>query len=114
MGFAALLHRCHHVVGVVLQGVVGGGGAGGAAAVVVDAQAAAHIQVAHGRPQFGELPVDLAGLLQGVLEHGDVVDLAAYVEVQQAQLAQQIGGPQSLHRGQQLGDAQAKLCPFAH
>ena len=35
-------------------------------------------------------------------------------KVQQAQLTQQIGGPQSLHRGQQLGDAQAKLCPFAH
>ena len=82
VGFAAFPHGGHHVVGVVLKGVVGGGGAGRAAAVVVDAQAPTHIQVAHGRPQFGELPVNLAGLLQRVLEHGDVVDLAAHVEVQ--------------------------------
>ena len=114
VGLAALLHRCHHVVGVVLQGVVGGGGTGGAAAVVVDAQAAPHVEIAHRRPQARQFGVDLASLLQGVFEHGDVVDLAADVEVQQAQLTEQVGGPQGLHAGEQIRHREPKLGPLPH
>jgi hypothetical protein len=84
IGFTTFPHRGHHVVGVVLQGVVGGGCRGRAAAVVIDAQAAAHIQVAHWRAELGQLDIDLARFLQGVFEHRDVVDLAAHMEVEQA------------------------------
>ena len=84
VGFTTFPHRGHDVVGVVLEGIVGGGCRGGAAAVVVDAQAAAHIQVAHGGAELGQLDIDLPRFLQGVLEHRDVVDLTAHVEVEQA------------------------------
>ena len=62
-----------------------------AAAVVVDAKAAAHIEEAHRCAQRCQLHIQLAGLLQGVFQHGDVADLAADVKVQQTQVAEQIG-----------------------
>ena len=82
MGFATFPHRGHHVVGVVLQGVIGGGGGGGAAAVVIHPETATHIKETHGGAQASQLYVELTGLLQGVLEDGDVIDLAAHMEVQ--------------------------------
>ena len=84
IGFTTFPHRGHHVVGVVLEGVVRGGCRCRAAAVVIDAQAAAHIQVAHRRAELGQLDIDLARFLEGVLQHRDVVDLTAHVEVEQA------------------------------
>ena len=84
IGFTTFPHRGHDVVGVVLEGVVGGGCRGRAAAVVIDAQAAAHIQEAHGGTELGQLDIDLPRFLEGVLQHRDVVDLAAHVEVKQA------------------------------
>ena len=57
----------------------------GAAAVVVDPQASAHIQVAHRGAELVQLHVDAGCLLQGVFDDSDVVDLAAHMEVKQAQ-----------------------------
>ena len=44
VGHAAFLHGCHHVVCIVLQGVVGGRRRCGSASVVIDSQATPHIQ----------------------------------------------------------------------
>ena len=107
--FAAFAHRRHHIVGVVLQGVVGRGGGCCAAAVVVDPQAAADIEKAHRGTESCQFHVDLTGLLQGVLEDGDVIDLAADMEVQQAQIPKQVVLAQALHRGQEIGDGETEF-----
>ena len=39
--------------------------------------------------QAVQFSVDLPGFLQGILQNGDVIDLAADVEVQQLQIVQQ-------------------------
>jgi len=84
IGLTAFPPRGHHVVGVVLQRIVRGGRRCGTAAVLIDAESTAHIQEPHRGPQSGQLHIDLPRLLESVLENGDVVDLAADVEVQQA------------------------------
>ena len=114
VGLAAFPNRGHHVVGVILQGVIGGGRRGRATAVVVDPQAAPHIQVAHRGAKTAQLHVELGGLLQGIFEHGDVIDLTAHVEMQQAQIRQQSRLAQRLHGGEQIGHRQAELGPLPH
>ena len=114
VGFAAFAHGGDHVVGVVLQGVVGGRGRGGAAAVVVDAQAAADIEKAHGRPEPRQFDIDLSRFLERIFEYGDVVDLAADMEVQQAQIGQQAGLAQGGDGAEDIGNREAELGPFAN
>ena len=114
VGFAAFAHGGDHVVGVVLQGVVGGRGRGGAAAVVVDAQAPADIEKAHGRPEPRQFDIDLPRFLERVFEYSDVVDLAADMEVQQAQIGQQARLAQGGNGAEDIGNREAELGPFAH
>ena len=80
---AALPDRCDDVIGVVLKRIIRRCRARRAAAVVVDAEASANVEETHWGSEASEFDVDLSSLLQGVLQHGDVIDLTADVEMQQ-------------------------------
>ena len=112
--FTALLDGCHDVVGVVLQGVVGGGCGGAAAAVVVDAKATTDVEIPHRGAKAVKFSIDLPGFLQGILQNGDVVDLAADVEVQQPQIVQQSSTAQSFGGLEQFRNGEPELGPIAH
>ena len=83
MGLTTFLNCGDDVVGVVLQGVIRRCCGGRVAPVVVDAETTAHIEKTHGSPEACQFDVDLPGLLKGILEYGDVVDLASDMKVKQ-------------------------------
>jgi hypothetical protein len=106
---AGVLHRRHHVVGVLLHAIVHGRAEVGAAAVVVHREATAHVDVAHLAAQLHELRVHLGRFAHGVLDRHDAADLAADVEVQQPQAVEHAALLQAVHHLHHLGRGEAEL-----
>ena len=108
-GVADLLQREDDVVGVLLHRVVHRRREVGLRAVVVDAQAAAHVEVLERRAQLDDLDEEAPRLAQRVLDRADRRDLAAEVEVQQLEAAQQVVRAQEVDRLDHLARRQAEL-----
>ena len=56
------------------------------AAVVIDRETTAHVEEPHRGTESRQFHINLPGFLKRVLEHGDVVDLTADVEMEQPQI----------------------------
>ncbi len=82
---ADALDAKNDVVGVFLQRVINGRREIGLGAVVIDAEAAADIDIFHGRAHANQLRVDPSDLGEGILDATDVRDLAAQVEMNELQ-----------------------------
>ncbi len=101
------------VGGVLLQRVVDAGFEVGLRAVVVDAQPAAHVEVAQPRPGAAQFHVHAGRLGHGALDLADVGDLAAQVEVQQLEAILHAERLQLFQRAQRLDRRQPELRPVA-
>ena len=97
------------VVGVFLQGVIHRRLEVGLRPVVVDAQPAAHVQVANVAADTAELGIDAGCLVQGILHVADVGDLAAQVKVHQLQTIGQIALLEVIERLEHLGHGEPKF-----
>ncbi len=82
-------------------------------AVVVDAETAAGVEVLQRRAHLGDLDVEAPRLAQRVLHGADGGDLAAEVEVQELEAAQEVVGAQEADRLHHLARRQAELRPVA-
>ena len=112
-GVADLLQGEHDVVRVLLRRVVHRRGEVRLRAVVVDAEPAARVEVLQRRAHLGDLDVEAPRLAQRVLDGADGGDLAAEVEVQELEAAQQVVGAQEVDRLDHLARRQAELRPVA-
>ena len=106
---AELLEHAHHHAGVVIHVVVDRAGIARVGAVVVHAQATANVDVVDRQAQRTQLAVVTDGFLETVLVVGQVGDLRAHVEVQQADALVQAGIAEALHHRDQLGSRQPEL-----
>src|SRR5690606_17484449 len=96
--------------GVLLNGVVHGVHPGAAGAVVVDGEPAADVdRVEPGGAEADEFRVDVGELGDGVLELADVAELAADVEVDEAEAVGHARGLELVGRAEDLADVQAEL-----
>ncbi|MNR40582.1 hypothetical protein D3C85_1588820 [compost metagenome] len=78
-------------------------------AVVVDPEAAANVDMLDRQAEAAQLAVVADGFLEAVLVVGQVGDLRAHVEVQQANALIQPGNPEALDHREQLRRRQAEL-----
>ncbi len=83
-------------------------------AVVVDAEAAANVDVIHRQAERAQLAVVADGFLEAVLVVGQVGDLRAHVEMQQAHALVETGLAEALDHRQQLGGGKAGTWPSRH
>lgn len=94
---AELLEHPDHHAGIVVHVVVDGAGVARVGTVVVDAQATADVDVIDRQAQGTQLAVVANGFLETVLVVGQVGDLRAHVEVQQADALVEPGVTEALH-----------------
>ena len=106
---AELLEHAHDDTGVVVHVVVDRAGVARVSTVVVHAQAAADVDVVHRQAEVAQFAVVTNGFLEPVLVVGQVGDLRAHVEVQQADALVQAGGAEALDHRQQLRRRQPEL-----
>ncbi|MNQ67247.1 hypothetical protein D3C85_817630 [compost metagenome] len=109
LAVAELLEHVDHGGGVVVHVVVDRAGVARVGAVVVDAQAAADVDVVDRQAEGAQLAVVADRLAKALAVVGDVGDLRAHVEVQQADALVEAGGAEALDHRQQLGGGQAEL-----
>lgn len=109
LGVAELLEHADHHAGIVIDVVVDRAGVARMGAVVVDAEAAANVDVIHRQAERAQLAVVADGFLEAVLVVGQVGDLRAHVEMQQAHALVETGLAEALDHRQQLGGGKAEL-----
>ncbi|MNQ86855.1 hypothetical protein D3C85_1020590 [compost metagenome] len=106
---AELLEHPDHHAGVVVHVVVDRAGIARVGAVVVHTQAAADVDVVHRQAEVAQFGVVADGFLEAVLVVGQVGDLRAHVEVQQAHALVQAGLAETLDHREDLRGGEAEL-----
>ena len=106
---AEFLEHAHYHAGVVVHVVVDRTGVARVRAVVVHAQATADVDVVHRQAEVAQFAVVTNGFLEPVLVVGQVGNLRAHVEVQQADALVQAGCAEALDHRQQLGCRQTEF-----
>ncbi|MNZ14661.1 hypothetical protein D3C78_315890 [compost metagenome] len=106
---AELLEHAHHHAGVVVHVVVDGAGVARVGAVVVHTQATTDVDVVHRQAEAAQFGVVADGFLEAVLVVGQVGDLRAHVEVQQAHALVQAGLAETLDHREDLRGGEAEL-----
>ena len=109
LGLADLVDDVDDVVGVLRDGVVHARLVRRVAPVVVDAETTTHVEILDRVTVGAQLRVDARTFADGILDAADLGDLAARMEVQQAELILEPVARQHVERVQQLLRREAEL-----